>query len=271
MTSPAGPSDDAQRAPTAGGGVGAPPQRRSRQQATSEPSEPRARPAPKLQRFTRSEHWAHRANALLFGTCIATAACLYVGPLAVIVGRRELIKNIHVLAGLLLPVPVVSAWLLSPSFRADVRRLGRFAPRDWEWLRSRDRRTGRVPVGKFNAGQKLNASFVLGSIFVMLGTGIIMRFFKPFPLSWRTGATFVHDWLALFLAVVIIGHIYMAVKDPESLVGMRTGRISRGYALRNHSAWAAELGVVPPDDGEPPPVAEGEERSALDADPVGEP
>ena len=77
--------------------------------------------------------------------------------------------------------------------------------------------TGRCAVGKFNAGQKLNAAFTAGAIPVMLATGLIMRFPNEWPLSWRTGATFVHDWMFLGLAVTITGHILFAVNDPESL------------------------------------------------------
>ena len=51
-------------------------------------------------------------------------------------------------------------------------------------------------MGKFNAGQKLNAAFTLGSILVLFGTGAIMFFSSAFPDDIRTGATFVHDWLA---------------------------------------------------------------------------
>ena len=36
-----------------------------------------------------------------------------------------------------------------------------------------------------------------GAGVVMLGTGSIMNWFDLFPLDWRTGATFVHDWFAL--------------------------------------------------------------------------
>ena len=87
---------------------------------------------------------------------------------------------------------------------------------DWKWLKSWGA-AGRV--AKFNAGQKLNAAFVAGAIPVMLATGSIMRWFKPFPLSWRTGATFVHDWVFLALLVVVIGHIGKALADPTALEG----------------------------------------------------
>jgi formate dehydrogenase subunit gamma len=108
-------------------------------------------------------------------------------------------------------------------------------------LRSRDRRSGRIPVGKFNAGQKLNASFSLGAIIVMFGTGMVMFFSSLFTDTIRTGATFVHDWLALALAVVVLGHIYMAYNDPVARRGMRTGIVPEDWAQREHGAWAAEM------------------------------
>ena len=129
-------------------------------------------------------------------------------------GRRYLVATIHVYAGLALPLPFLVGWVRSAALRADVRRLNRFRPSDWRWLRSSDRRSGRIPVGKFNAGQKLNGAFTLGAILVMLMTGSVMHWTGWFPLSWRTGATFVHDWLAFTVAVVVLGHIYMALERP---------------------------------------------------------
>ena len=105
-------------------------------------------------------------------------------------------------------------------------------------------------MGKFNAGQKLNAAFVVGGGLVMLASGIILRWYRPFPLSWRAGATFVHNWLALFFVIVIIGHVLMAVTHPGSLASMFVGRVSRQSARRDVPVWLVELdgtdGDVPP-------------------------
>jgi formate dehydrogenase subunit gamma len=205
-----------------------------------------ARQAPgRLLRFTRGERWVHRSTALLMGICLVTAAFLYVGPLAVLVGRRQLMRTLHVYAGIALPLPLLAGWV-SAAFRDDLRRLNRFSPHDWRWLRSRDRRSGRIPVGKFNAGQKLNGAFTAGSILVLLVTGLIMRFPKMWPLAWRTGSTFVHDWLALAVFVVLLGHGVYAAKDPAARAGMRTGFVSLDWARREHGAWAEERASRPP-------------------------
>ena len=104
-----------------------------------------------------------------------------------------------------------------------------------------------APPAKFNAGQKLNAAFVAGAIPVMLITGAVMRWFHPFPLSWRTGATFVHDSLFLALVVVIVGHVMFAFSDRESLRGMLRGGVSRAWARRRHPRWeGAGLPSAPP-------------------------
>lgn len=54
---------------------------------------------------------------------------------------------------------------------------------------------------------------------------------------WRTSATFVHDWLALTLGVVIAGHVGMALADPESRTGLRTGTVDRDWASEQHDLW----------------------------------
>ena len=171
-----------------------------------------ARLGPDVVRFDRTERLLHWANALLFLTLLATGMILYVGSLSALVGRRVLVKDIHVISGLLLPAPLLLAYAgrWRDGLRRDVQRLARWSVDDRRWLLSLGRR-GRATVGKFNAGQKANAAFVLGCIPVMLATGAVMRWFDPFPLSWRTGATFVHDWTALLLLAVIVGHIGKAL------------------------------------------------------------
>jgi formate dehydrogenase subunit gamma len=203
-----------------------------------------ARPA-RLPRFARSVRGVHHATAALMLVCLATAATLYVPALSEAVGRRHLVATIHIVAGFALPVPALLGWA-SRAFRDDLRRLNRFSPADWEWLRSRDRRDvaggrGVHPVGKFNAGQKLSAAFAGGAILVMLGTGVILTFPGPWPDTYRTGATFVHDWLSFAVFAVVLGHLWYAVRDGGALSGMFRGHVSDEWAARHHPAWLDEL------------------------------
>ncbi|MFJ8751208.1 cytochrome b/b6 domain-containing protein [Streptomyces sp. NPDC102441] len=194
---------------------------------------------PRVRRFTRAERWVHRTTAWLTLLCVATAACLYVPQLAELVGRRHLVVTVHEWSGLLIPVPLL-AGLVSRALRADLSRLNRFGPHDRQWLRAalrRDRTPGSRPAGKFNAGQKLYAAWIAGGVLVMLGTGLLMWFTGLAPLVWRTGATFVHDWLALTIGVVLAGHMAKALADPEARRGMRTGSVERRWARSEHPLW----------------------------------
>lgn len=207
-----------------------------------------------LHRFTGGERAVHHATAVLMLVCLGTAACLYVPDLSTLVGRRDLIKPIHIWSGFALPVPMLLGWL-SRAYRTDLRRINRFGPQDRAWLRRGDRRAvsggrGVIAVGKFNAGQKLNAAFTAGAIIVMLGTGAMMTFPDPWPDDWRTGATFVHDWLTLAIFVVTVGHLWYALNDPGSLHGMWNGRVSRAWAARHHPGWLDEQDPAPNPDTE---------------------
>ena len=58
---------------------------------------------PDLLRFDRTERIAHWCTATLILMLMATGAALYAGPLSTLVGRRELVRTMHVIAGLALP------------------------------------------------------------------------------------------------------------------------------------------------------------------------
>jgi len=203
-------------------------------------------PTRRLARFDATERALHWANAALFGALLATAALLYIGQLSALVGRRDLVRQVHVVCGLLLPVPLILA-LAGPWRRGlvgDLRAFNRFDGDDRRWLRSRGRDTS-VRLGKFNPGQKLNAAFVAGAIGVMLATGSIMFWFRPFPLAWRTGATFVHDWTAIAVGLVVAGHIWMAVGDGDSLRSMVRGWVPAWWAEIHRPRWYEQVTGLP--------------------------
>jgi formate dehydrogenase subunit gamma len=205
-----------------------------------------------IPRFTRVERVLHWATGLAVLTCAVTGFVLYVGWPPALIGRRTLLRDVHVVAGVLMPVPLVLAYAgrWRAAVRADVRRLARWTRADRRWLLSRGRdATGEV--GKFNAGQKANAAFVAGMIPIMLATGVIMRWYDPLgvDIAYRTGATFVHDWTAIATWVIVAGHIVFALSDRMSLRGMVTGRVARFWAADRHPRWAAEM--VDSEDGAP--------------------
>lgn len=179
----------------------------------------RAEPAP---RFTIAERLVHRSTALLIAVLFATAAVLYYPPLSIAVGRRSVIAAIHVTAGLLLPLPTL-AGLLSSAFRADLRRLNRFQPADWQWVRSRMQRRVAKTAGKFNPGQKLAAATIAGAGLLLIASGLVLL--APIrvdvPVGWRQGATLVHDVVSTALLLLLGGHLWQAYRHPEARAAMR--------------------------------------------------
>jgi formate dehydrogenase subunit gamma len=196
---------------------------------------------PAILRFDLTERVVHWVNAVMFLILVFTGATLYLSPLQSLIGRRALIEDIHIYTGIALPFPLAVSlcgrW--GRALRADLGRLNRWTKADRVWLRSRGRGPG-LELGKFNAGQKLNAAFIAGAGLVMLGTGLIMKWYHPWPLSWRTGATFVHDWLSIAVGVVIAGHIGMALRDPDALRSMVVGTVSRRWAASRAPGWIKE-------------------------------
>ena len=191
-------------------------------------------------RFDRAERIVHWTTASLFGVLMLTGAALYAGPVSTLVGRRELMRTLHVMAGLALPVPLIVGLLgrWGARLRNDLSKLNRWNADDRRWLRRKRRATARL--GKFNPGQKINAVFLGGAAVVMFGTGVMLHWFSLVPLDWRTGATFVHDWFALGIWLSISGHLYFAFRDPIALGGMLRGSVTARWARTERPRWYEE-------------------------------
>jgi formate dehydrogenase subunit gamma len=199
-------------------------------------------PETPILRFDRVERMAHWINAALFGVVMLTGSVLYIGELSVLVGNREIVRFIHVYCGLAIPVAFLVAYgpRWGRALRRDFRRINRWSQDDKRWFRTLGR-DKRVRVGKFNAGQKLNAAFVVAAALVMVATGSIMHWFDPFPIDVRTGATFVHDWFAFFIWASVIGHIWFAFADTDALRGMWRGTVTARWARNHRPAWYDEV------------------------------
>jgi formate dehydrogenase subunit gamma len=195
-----------------------------------------------LARFDVVERLVHWSTAIMVLTLIVTGAILYLPALALRVGDRELVENIHVITGLSLLGPLVLG-LAGPWRKRlikDLHRFDRWGACDFDWFKSRARRSG-LPRDKFNGGQKIEAAFLGAAMVAALVTGVIMRFAPSSWITWATGATLVHD--ALFFAIVaaVIAHVAFALSQPDQLISMFNGRISRSWAKAHAGAWLSEV------------------------------
>jgi cytochrome b subunit of formate dehydrogenase len=202
-----------------------------------------------VERFDLVTRFVHWATAVLALVLVVTGTVLYVPQLSAAVGRRGTLNTIHVVAGLLLVVPVllgVVAGRAGRRLRRDLVELGRWDPTDAQWFRRR-RAARPAPAGKFNGGQKLLTALFGAGFAVQLLTGAIMHWNKPFPDDWRTGATFVHDWAYLVLVVLTIGHVLKAFEEPEPRAAMIHGLVPASWARRARPGWAARQSIQPLD------------------------
>jgi formate dehydrogenase subunit gamma len=198
----------------------------------------RSDPPGKISRFSPADRLVHRATGWLMLVCLASAACLYLGPLAQLVGQRYLLGTIHRWSGILLPAPLLIG-LCSSTLRADLRRLNRFAVYDRQWLRAVRKQVkspSARPAGKFNAGQKIYAGWIAGAVLVMMFTGLLMWFSGFLSFISRTSAILIHDVVAWAITFVVIAHIRKAYGDPRGLEGnahrIRRPRMGRPTPLQ---------------------------------------
>jgi formate dehydrogenase gamma subunit len=196
----------------------------------------------RIVRFDDAERALHWVVALLVLVLATTGAVLYFDFLSSRVGRRELLRTVHLWSGLALPVPVIAvlAGRWREGLRRDAARISRWTRDDRRWVRT----LGRAPdieAGKFNAGQKLNALFIAATLPVSLLTGAMLGWPDPFPDSWRNGATTVHDWVAFGIWLVVTGHILKALSEPVALRGMVSGRVPVTWAKRHRPRWHARV------------------------------
>ena len=171
-------------------------------------------------------HWVHAAA---FFVLLASGLCLYLPSLAEVVGRRPLLKHVHVYTALAWAVAIVAVVVVG-----DRRSLARTV-NEVDYLRTDTR---------LNKGQKLNAllTAVFAILFAVSGFDLWLG---ERNTSYRlTNALLVHDWLMYASLVLVVGHLYFVLILPStrhSLSGMTRGWVRRDYAERQHPEWLAEL------------------------------
>lgn len=208
-------------------------------------------------RFTWPTRLAHWVLAGPFLVLLGSGLTNYFPTLkATQFAGERVFALLHVVTGFaaLAAIGVVVLPLLGRrDARADLGALIRVTIDDYLWLQHlvlTGVGSASVPprVGKFNAGQKLNALLSAGALAALLGTGVVLGinfFSKAFFSAEFVESVFpLHTWVSLLFIPVLLGHLYLAMVHPstrEALRGMTGGRVRRRWAARHHSAWLAEV------------------------------
>jgi formate dehydrogenase subunit gamma len=193
-----------------------------------------------VRRFSRTERALHWVHASAFFVLLGSGLVLYLPSLAAEVGRRPLVKDVHLLTALAWAVALVAVLLLGDrrGLRATARELDVFDADDRRWLRGRP-----APQGRFNAGQKLNAALTAAFALLFAVSGALLWLGER-DTRFRFDSTIVlHDVLTYVSVALLAGHLYLAVIHPRTrhaLRGMTLGTVREDWAREHHAKWPTD-------------------------------
>lgn len=214
--------------------------------ALKSPSGPAAHP--KILRFAKSERILHWCIAGPFLFSLATALVLVViynpdrtRP------YRSLFSGLHRASGVAL---IVLPMLAALKCRGDVRLHFYNIKQAWIWmfddfkwlavmgLAAINPKIKLPEQGKFNAAEKINFMVLMVTYPLYVLTGLLMWVTHYAILCW-----IMHFLMATLAVPLISGHLFMAVINPASrigLTGMITGFVDRHWAKHHYRRWYRE-------------------------------
>lgn len=191
-----------------------------------------------LRRFSRTERAIHWVHACAFLALLGSGLVLYAPRLSEVVGRRPLVKDVHLLTavGWALALALIVVLGDRHGLRRTLRELDRFDADDRSWLRR-----ARVPQGRLNAGQKLNAALTAAFALLFAVSGTLLWLGERDTRFRLDGSLVLHDALTFVSLVLLVGHLHLAVVNPttrHSLRGITRGTVCRDWAREHHAKWA---------------------------------
>jgi formate dehydrogenase subunit gamma len=183
-------------------------------------------------------HWVH---ATAFLVLLASGLCLYLPSLAELIGRRPLLKDIHVYTALAWLAALALILLAGDRRRllATAREIDTFDADDRAWLRGRH-----TPQGRLNAGQKLNAIVTAALAVLFAITGFFLWYGERNHAFRLQNALLVHDWLMYVAFFLLLGHLYLSLihrSTRHSLSAITRGWVREDWALRHHPKWVEQM------------------------------
>jgi formate dehydrogenase subunit gamma len=177
-------------------------------------------------------------HASAFLVLLGSGLCLYLPSLAQLVGRRPLLKDIHVYTAAAWAVALALIVVLGDrrALVATAREIDGFDRDDRAWLRGR-----RPPQGRLNAGQKVNAILTAAFAALFSITGLLLWYGERDTRFRFASTLLVHDWLMYVSLILFVGHLFLAVVYPRTrhaLNGMTRGWVREDWALEHHRTWA---------------------------------
>jgi formate dehydrogenase subunit gamma len=199
----------------------------------------------KILRFARSERILHWCIAGPFLLSILTAVIMVViynpDPSR---PYRDLFSRLHRAAGVALMIlPMLAAFIARGDVRLhfyNIRQAWIWMFDDIKWLAlmglaAVNPRIKLPEQGKFNAAEKINFMVLMVTYPLYVATGLLMWLTPLAILSWL-----LHFFMALMALPLISGHLFMAVVNPASRVGLHgmiSGFVDRKWAKHHYRRW----------------------------------
>ena len=192
----------------------------------------------RLRRFTRTERAVHWVHAAAFLVLLASGLALYLPSLAELVGRRPLLKTIHVYTAVAWIVALLLIVVAGDrrSLRQTMHEIDIWDRDDRDWLKRRG-----SPQGRLNAGQKLNAIVTASFALLFAVTGVLLWYGERNTRFRFADTILIHDWLMYVSFLLFVGHLYLSLIHPttrHALNGMTRGWVDERWALEHHRKWA---------------------------------
>jgi formate dehydrogenase gamma subunit len=146
--------------------------------------------------------------------------------------------DVHIVAGIVFIVTTFGGILL--WFRDAL-----FASYDKDWVRRIGGYLGykgKVPAGRFNAGQKMFYWYTTIFGLIISVTGVILVFRDSFALSTICITSTIHNLMAFILIAGVVAHAYLGtVANPGTWRVLVDGSVTREWAQHHHPQWYYNL------------------------------
>jgi len=120
-------------------------------------------------------------------------------------------------------------------------RDARFAQYDKDWVKKGGGylgHKGKVPAGRFNAGQKMFYWYTAAFGIVISVSGVMLVFKNTFQLSTVCITSTIHNLIGFFLVAGVLAHAYLGtVANPGTWRVLIDGSVTRGWAEHHHPNW----------------------------------
>ncbi|MEB0136807.1 formate dehydrogenase subunit gamma [Actimicrobium sp. CCC2.4] len=199
-----------------------------------------------IHRYATSDRVNHWIVAMCF-IVLSLSGLAFFHPsyffLSSVLGGPVWARILHPFIGIVLSLTFVGLSL-------RVWKDNRFKAVDIEWLKRIDEVINngdgpdKLPIGKYNAGQKLMFWSMVWSVGFLLVSGIVIWrawFAGYFPIGVVRWGAVIH-MLAAFIGIVsLIVHVYAAIWVKGTLRAMTRGNVDAAWAKHHHPEWYREM------------------------------